>query len=79
MPKVHSISNMKHSMTYKDTKCYTALYHSNKPSGYGIKVQVGKEAMPYPLQHQDNGPIVFDSKESALCAAKDYVREVVDI
>lgn len=78
MLKCYAISSMKHSMTYKGTKCYTALYQHRKGSGYSIKVKIGNDALPQPLQPLGSASVGFESKDAALCAAKKYVCDALD-
>ncbi|CAH0536814.1 hypothetical protein [Vibrio marisflavi] len=77
MAKFEPISAMKHSMEYKGIKCYAALYQSKNPVGFGVKVQIGQDALPYTLMDDSNQPLIVDSKEEAILLAQDHSYEAV--
>lgn len=77
MAKFEPISEMKHSMEYKGIKCYAALFHSKNPVGFGVKVQIGKDALPYTLMDDANQPVVAESKDEALRLAQEHSYEAV--
>ncbi|MCL9783257.1 hypothetical protein M9194_17650 [Vibrio sp. S4M6] len=78
MAKFEPISGMKHSMEYKGIKCYAALFHSKSPVGFGVKVQIGMDALPYTLMDESNQPLIAESKEEALQLAQKHSHEAVE-